>query len=360
MLSKAMTGEGFDTALQSSYPLLLAMGQGLSSGQGINANMGQGLAGMMALQEEKERKQKSQTLAETAGNMGLSQGEMALFESMDLGGRQSYLGNIMQQRRAEEAARARASASAANARRKAESEAAEAAQRRAMYANLFGGTNPSRPEPGPQGPTIAAANAPQPPMVSGRTHDQWEQIYMRALSNPDVSKEVLGRIESAMELTAPDDMPDSIVALRERADMAGLQPGSPEYQNFMLTGGRQQDGLSINVGPDGGFSFNQGPGVTGLPATAKPDRGFQRVWNPATQSYEDSAIPGSPAASEQAKSDEQFQLAQSNFDRKSDRFNSAIGQAISMLEQHGRGVAGVGSMLSALPETNARTFQNVV
>lgn len=40
----------------------------------------------------------------------------------------------------------------------------------------------------------------------------------------------------------PKGMPADIAALQWRADAAGLKPGTPEYQNFILTGGRGDDG----------------------------------------------------------------------------------------------------------------------
>jgi len=50
-----------------------------------------------------------------------------------------------------------------------------------------------------------------------------------------------------------------------RARAAGLTPGTPEYQRFMLEGGPQV-GLSLTVGADGSVQVAQGPGVTGMGA----------------------------------------------------------------------------------------------
>lgn len=52
------------------------------------------------------------------------------------------------------------------------------------------------------------------------------------------------------------DIPDSVQALDLRAQRAGLQPGTAEYNQFMITGGR--GGTSLSVGPDGTVNFEQG------------------------------------------------------------------------------------------------------
>jgi len=51
---------------------------------------------------------------------------------------------------------------------------------------------------------------------------------------------------------------DTQVNLQWRAEQAGLQPGTPEYQQFMMTGG--QGGTSLSVGPDGAINFSSGAG----------------------------------------------------------------------------------------------------
>lgn len=76
------------------------MAQGLSSGRGAAAYMPQGLAGMMAIGEKREQEAKAQALSEAAKNAGMSPTEQALFESMDLGGKQGFLSQLMAERRA--------------------------------------------------------------------------------------------------------------------------------------------------------------------------------------------------------------------------------------------------------------------
>ncbi len=52
-------------------------------------------------------------------------------------------------------------------------------------------------------------------------------------------------------------MTSSMQTLQQRAAAAGLQPGTPEYQQFMLQGGKN-DGLAIEATPDGGVRVVQG------------------------------------------------------------------------------------------------------
>lgn len=63
------------------------------------------------------------------------------------------------------------------------------------------------------------------------------------------------------------ELPDSVMALKWRAQEAGLQPGTPEYAQFMVEGGRN-NGLAIDVDPaTGAVSFRQGAGAG---SSAKP------------------------------------------------------------------------------------------
>jgi len=59
------------------------------------------------------------------------------------------------------------------------------------------------------------------------------------------------------------EIPSGAQTLEWRAQQAGLQPGTPEYQQFMVAGGKPPNGMSLNVDPDGGISFTQG-NATGL------------------------------------------------------------------------------------------------
>lgn len=61
---------------------------------------------------------------------------------------------------------------------------------------------------------------------------------------------VLETLTAAQEFANPPapEAPAAFEALRLRAQEAGLQPGTPEYQSFMQTGGSQPPQTTINVG----------------------------------------------------------------------------------------------------------------
>ena len=54
-----------------------------------------------------------------------------------------------------------------------------------------------------------------------------------------------------------EDSTEAVRTLQQRAALAGLVPGTPEYIQFMVTGGRQ-DGFAVRVTPEGGVEFVQG------------------------------------------------------------------------------------------------------
>lgn len=82
-------------------------------------------------------------------------------------------------------------------------------------------------------------------------------------------KEVLEVYDKFKPEAAPA-LPDSVQALDIRAQRGGLQPGTPEYEAFMLSGGKTESGTAINIGPDGQVEFLQGPGVTGTAVGQDP------------------------------------------------------------------------------------------
>lgn len=74
-----------------------------------------------------------------------------------------------------------------------------------------------------------------------------QRNFLMAQENPEFAK-FLGIGEA--------EMTDTIRNLEFRAQQAGLQPGTPEYQNFMASGG--SGGMALSVGPDGTVQFVQG------------------------------------------------------------------------------------------------------
>lgn len=70
--------------------------------------------------------------------------------------------------------------------------------------------------------------------------------YLRGLGTPQ-AKEALryaegtGDIFGALKMVTPGDTPAAFRSLQAQAEAAGLQPGTPEYQEFMLYGGGRRE-----------------------------------------------------------------------------------------------------------------------
>jgi hypothetical protein len=77
---------------------------------------------------------------------------------------------------------------------------------------------------------------------------------------PMALAEIDGLWSVLSESMKPEKDPESFRALEMRADAAGLTEGSAERAQFMAQGGTPS-GMAIQMTPDGGVSFAQGPGV---------------------------------------------------------------------------------------------------
>ena len=84
--------------------------------------------------------------------------------------------------------------------------------------------------------------------------------------NPDAAHTQIGTLlaqidpdlaKSVLSATSQGEEPAGVTALRIRAQEAGLEPGSNEYREFMLSGGAEK-GIAIEVGPDGTVRFAEG------------------------------------------------------------------------------------------------------
>ena len=122
-----------------------------------------------------------------------------------------------------------------------------------------------------------------------------------------------GQYEAAMAQAGgvtPTDTkePESITALRIRAKEAGLVAGTPEYNQFMINGGKATDQMGFKVNPDGSVEFSQGAGA----GSTKPSPGYVTV--PTESGTEQRVVTGSPAAQEVAKTAAQLEssLEQAN------------------------------------------------
>jgi hypothetical protein len=54
---------------------------------------------------------------------------------------------------------------------------------------------------------------------------------------------------------------EAVRTLQQRAELAGLMPGTPEYNQFMVSGGKPPEGMAIRTTPEGGIEFIQGAGA---------------------------------------------------------------------------------------------------
>jgi hypothetical protein len=109
-------------------------------------------------------------------------------------------------------------------------------------------------------------------LMTSQTPEQWDQNAI-ATGNPDMA----GQFANRETVIAPyiglaetlDRMgggqsaePAGVQTLRIRAQEAGLQQGTPEYQQFMASGGVPSQSTSLSIDPETGqVSFSQGTGT---------------------------------------------------------------------------------------------------
>jgi len=102
------------------------------------------------------------------------------------------------------------------------------------------------------------------------------RIQALAATSPKDAMQIIGRIEAQKAMPkAPKapSVPATIQALQFRAEAAGLKPGTPEYQQFMLSAGKGQ-GMNVVVGADGEVSVSTGGAYTGTSMSADEKRGY--------------------------------------------------------------------------------------
>lgn len=96
-----------------------------------------------------------------------------------------------------------------------------------------------------------------------------EQFAAAIASGAVSAKDALSMWQDASK---GSEEPAGIQTLKFRAQQAGLEPGTPEYQRFMLENGRAK-GLNLRVGADGSIQFSQGDvdGPQDVTAPASPE-----------------------------------------------------------------------------------------
>ena len=103
------------------------------------------------------------------------------------------------------------------------------------------------------------------------------RIQALAATSPEQAMQIIGQLEAKRAMPkavkAPS-LPAAYEGLLLRAKAAGLEPGTPEYQRFMLSAGKGQ-GMNVVVGADGEVSVSTGGAYTGTgPMTKDQERGI--------------------------------------------------------------------------------------
>jgi hypothetical protein len=102
--------------------------------------------------------------------------------------------------------------------------------------------------------------------TAAQTPEEWDaamrafgaEDLVGAFDQRDMAIAAALGLKEALEFNAPPEEPAGIQSLRIRASEAGLEPGTPEFQEFMRTGGRAQTSRTV-FGPDGQPILSEGP-----------------------------------------------------------------------------------------------------
>lgn len=110
--------------------------------------------------------------------------------------------------------------------------------------------------------------------TQAQTPEQWDAI-MQQFGATDLAGQFENRdviiagalgLKEALEMQKGPEEPATVQALRIRAQESGLQPGTPEFQEFMRTGGKTETSRVI-MGPDGQPVFAEGPAAANIKFT---------------------------------------------------------------------------------------------
>lgn len=173
------------------------------------------------------------------------------------------------------------------------------------------------------------------------TAEAGQRLLMQEMQRRQEANDPLRQLQiqkAQRELNDPD-LPDSVQALDLRAQRAGLQPGTPEYNRFMMSGGDK--GITIN---------NEGS----IPA------GYQAMRDPEGRITSIQPIPGSPAALEMEQALKAKQTQGERKETATDVITSAASQARNLIEK-GSWVTGTpGRIASNLPESDAAELRRQI
>ena len=134
-------------------------------------------------------------------------------------------------------------------------------------------------------------------------------------------------------------VPDSVRALQMRAEQAGLLPGTPEYQKFMLSGGDK--GITIN---------NEG----NIPA------GYQAVRDAQGRIASIEPIPGSPAALEMEQALKSRETQGGRRETATDVITTAASEARNLIKNGTLATGSLGRLASNLTESDAAELRRQI
>lgn len=203
---------------------------------------------------------------------------------------------------------------------------------------------PMQPQAGGISPTVLQlAELVQNPYLPEGQRAVAQMLLQQQMQGMDPMRTIemeRARLELEALRNPQANIPDSVLALQLRAEAAGLTPGTPEYQNFMMTGGRGGPDTVVNVGGDAG------------PRTGTIPPGFMLIGE--GENLRMAPIPGGPAETEAAASDEQSDLRREQALRSGAVVVEDLGRVAQALEESTLPVAGpIGGLLARIPGTNA-------
>lgn len=170
---------------------------------------------------------------------------------------------------------------------------------------------------------------------------QQRQEYERAQQASDPLRQLQiqqAQINLEKARNPQQEIPDAVQSLRLRAQEAGLQPGTPEYQNFFITQGVRPP--STISAPPSGYRYDYD--ANGNPISVSP-------------------IPGGPAAIEQDQRNKQLSRQEGAKSTATDVITSAGVRALEAMNSGGLPTTGlVGRAMSYIPESNAAEVRRQV
>lgn len=173
--------------------------------------------------------------------------------------------------------------------------------------------------------------------LMGREMQQSDPMYQMQLER--------GRLELDQLRNPVADIPDSVQALDLRAQRAGLQPGTPEYTDFMVSGGG--GGQTINVGGNNDIGT--------IPAGMMVQR------DEAGNVIGMAPIPGGPAAQEAEANARAAEANQQQSERYGNVVVEDIDRAVAAIEADPALTTGlVGQWMAGIGGTPANRVNNLL